>query len=123
MDPTLLTKVFGSLAAVLWLVSAVFWAFSARVEIRDNINAFIGDLQRAGRLNAWAAASGEYREAAGVGAQRLRQETMADPSPSASPPPPMSPQVANIHKSIYDALIFAKKQQWAITNYVVLSKG
>ena len=50
-------------------------------------------------------------------------ETMSDPSPSASPPPPMSPQVANIHKSIYDAINFSKKQQWTITNYVVLVYG
>ena len=49
---------------------------------------------------------------------------MSDPTPStSSPPPPMSPQIANIHKSIYDALNFSKKQQWAITNYVVLVYG
>jgi hypothetical protein len=36
----LLVKVFGCLAAALWLVSAIFWALSARIEIRDNINAF-----------------------------------------------------------------------------------
>lgn len=35
----------------------------------------------------------------------------------------MSPQVANIHKSIYDAINFSKKQQWTITNYVVLVYG
>ena len=47
---------------------------------------------------------------------------MSGPTPSTSPPP-MSPQAANIHKSIYDALNFAKKQQWVITNYVVLVYG
>jgi hypothetical protein len=48
VNPGLLIKVFGSLAAVLWLGSAVFWALSASIEIRDNMDAFIGDLQRAG---------------------------------------------------------------------------
>jgi hypothetical protein len=46
---------FGSLAAALWLVSAVFWALSARVEIRDNQDAFIGDLRQAALWNARAA--------------------------------------------------------------------
>jgi hypothetical protein len=40
-----------------------------------------------------------------------------------TPAPPMSPQIANIHKSIYDAINFSKKQQWAITNYVILVYG
>jgi SNF family Na+-dependent transporter len=57
MSPGLLIKVFGCLAAVLWLLSAVFWALSASIKIRDNMDAFIGDLQRAGRLNTWAAAT------------------------------------------------------------------
>ena len=35
----------------------------------------------------------------------------------------MSPQVANIHKSLYDAINLSKKQQWTITNYVVLVYG
>jgi hypothetical protein len=47
--------VAGGLAALLWLLSGVFWALSANVEIGDNIDAFIGDLQRAGYWNAWAA--------------------------------------------------------------------
>jgi len=41
MNPGLLVMVFGSFAAVLWLVSAVFWARSAGIEIRDNQDAFI----------------------------------------------------------------------------------
>jgi hypothetical protein len=39
--------VFGLLAALLRLASAIYWALSARVEIRDNIEAFIGDLHQA----------------------------------------------------------------------------
>ena len=57
MNPGLLIKVFGCLAAVLWLLSAVFWALSASIKICDNMDAFISDLHRAGRLNAWAAAT------------------------------------------------------------------
>jgi hypothetical protein len=55
MNATRIIVGFGSLAAALWLVSAVFWALSARVEIRDNQDAFIGDLGQAGRWNARAA--------------------------------------------------------------------
>jgi hypothetical protein len=57
MNPGLLVMVFGSFAAVLWLVSAVFWARSAGIEIRDNQDAFIADLQRVGYWNTWAARS------------------------------------------------------------------
>ena len=49
--------VLGALAALLWLASAIYWALSARVKIRDNQDAFISDLQRAARWNAWAARS------------------------------------------------------------------
>lgn len=36
----------------------------------------------------------------------------------------MSSQVvANIHRSLYDATNFSKRQQWTITNYVVLIYG
>lgn len=44
-------------AAFFWLLSGIFWALSASVEIRDSLNAFIGDLQWAGYWNAWAARS------------------------------------------------------------------
>ena len=48
---------------------------------------------------------------------------MSDKTPSAPPPPQMSLPIANIHKSIYDAINLSKKQQWTITNYVVLVYG
>jgi hypothetical protein len=44
-----------------------------------------------------------------------RDRQMSDQTPS-----PMSPPVANIHNSIYDAINLSKRQQWAITNYVIL---
>jgi hypothetical protein len=47
--------VAGSFAALLWFLSGLFWAVSAGVEIRNNMDAFIGDLQRAGYWNSWAA--------------------------------------------------------------------
>jgi hypothetical protein len=66
----------------------------------------------------------------GPGSDKKLEETMSDETPASSskgeevcaskPQPPMSPQVANIHKSIYDAINLSKRQQWAITNYVVL---
>jgi hypothetical protein len=37
-----------------------------------------------------------------------------------TPPPSMSSPVANIHNSIYDAINLSKRQQWTITNYVIL---
>ena len=35
----------------------------------------------------------------------------------------MSPQVGNIQNSLYAAIEFSKKQQWVITNYVILVYG
>ena len=48
---------------------------------------------------------------------------MSDKTPYAPPPPQMSLPIANTHKSIYDAINLSKKQQWTITNYVVLVYG
>jgi uncharacterized membrane protein YdcZ (DUF606 family) len=55
MDIALTLKALNILAAMLWLVSAGLWALGAMVETRDNPDAFISDLQRAGRWNSWAA--------------------------------------------------------------------
>jgi len=35
----------------------------------------------------------------------------------------MSPPAANVHKALFDVIQFSKRQQWAITNYVVLVYG
>jgi hypothetical protein len=53
--------IFGALAALLWLVSAICWALSARVEIRDNIDAFVADQHQAARRNGWASGRGVMR--------------------------------------------------------------
>lgn len=45
------------------------------------------------------------------------------PIPSDQPRRQMTLAISNIHKSLYDAIVFAKKQQWAITNYVLLIYG
>jgi hypothetical protein len=42
---------------------------------------------------------------------------MSDPE---TPPPNVSPQLANVQNSIYSAIENSKRQQWTITNYVIL---
>jgi hypothetical protein len=37
-----------------------------------------------------------------------------------TPPPDVSPQLTNVQNSLYSAIQFSKKQQWTITNYVIL---
>jgi len=44
-------------------------------------------------------------------------ELMNDPE---IPPPDVSPQLANVQNSIYSVIENSKKQQWTITNYVIL---
>ena len=57
MEAGVMSKLFGALAAVLWLISAVLWWLSASVQIRDSVNVIVGDLQRAAGWNSWAAAT------------------------------------------------------------------
>ena len=42
---------------------------------------------------------------------------MSDPE---TPPPNVSPQLANVQNSLYSVIEISKKQQWTITNYVIL---
>jgi hypothetical protein len=42
---------------------------------------------------------------------------MSDPE---TPPPDLSPQLSNIQNSLYSVIENSKKQQWIITNYVIL---
>jgi hypothetical protein len=44
-------------------------------------------------------------------------ELMSEPG---TRPPDLSPQLANVQNSLYSAIQFSKKQQWTITNYVIL---
>ena len=63
MNITQVLLFFSILAAALWLVSAICWAFSASVEIRDNIDAIVGDLHRAG---VWNSSAARFACAAGI---------------------------------------------------------
>ncbi len=38
-------------------------------------------------------------------------------------PPEMTPQEANVHKALFEVIEFSKKQQWSITNYLILIYG
>ncbi len=52
------------------------------------------------------------------------QTPQSDKTPACDqPPPPMSPQVSNIHNSIYSVIEISKKHQWQITHYVILVYG
>ena len=44
-------------------------------------------------------------------------ELMSEPE---GPPPDVSPQLGNVQNSLYSVIQFSKKQQWTITNYVIL---
>jgi hypothetical protein len=55
MDAALMSKVFGAVAAAMWLVSAGLWAYSASRPIRNNIDVIVGDLQRVAYWNGGAA--------------------------------------------------------------------
>ena len=57
MEAGVMSKLFGALAGVLWLISAVPWWLSASVQIRDSVAVIVGDLQRAAGWNSWAAAT------------------------------------------------------------------
>ena len=46
MAAALMSKVSGAVAAILWLGSAGLWAYSSSIEIREDLDAIVGDLQR-----------------------------------------------------------------------------
>jgi hypothetical protein len=51
----LMSKVFGVIAAVMWLASAGLWAQAASIEIPYNQDTFMDEIRRAGRWNSRAA--------------------------------------------------------------------
>ena len=55
MAAALMSKVSGAVAAILWLGSAGLWAYSSSIEIREDLDAIVGDLQRAAYWNSRAA--------------------------------------------------------------------
>jgi len=48
---------FNVIGAVAALIAAVCWFYSARIEMPDNIDTFIGELRRIGYWNGWAASA------------------------------------------------------------------
>lgn len=48
-------KVIAIVGLVASLGAAGFWLWASIIEIPDNIDTIVGELQRVGRLNAWAA--------------------------------------------------------------------
>jgi hypothetical protein len=52
---SLIDKIVTSVGLVASLAAAGFWLWGSILEVPDNIDTIVGELQRIGRLNAWAA--------------------------------------------------------------------
>jgi hypothetical protein len=48
-------KIVTAVGLVASLAAAGFWLWGSVIEVPDNIDTIVGELQRIGRLNAWAA--------------------------------------------------------------------
>jgi hypothetical protein len=48
-------KIIVSIGLVASLAAAALWLWGSLVEVPDNIDTIVGELQRIGRINAWAA--------------------------------------------------------------------
>jgi Trm5-related predicted tRNA methylase len=48
-------KIVTAVGLVASLAAAGFWLRGSVIEVPDNIDTIVGELQRIGRLNAWAA--------------------------------------------------------------------
>jgi hypothetical protein len=53
MSPT--DKIVTAVGLAASLAAAGFWLWGSIIEVPDNIDTIVGELQRIGRLNAWAA--------------------------------------------------------------------
>ena len=51
----LLDRIVGLVGVVASFGAAVLWFYASRIDVPDNIDTFIGELQRISRWNAWAA--------------------------------------------------------------------
>jgi hypothetical protein len=47
--------IIGTIGAVSSFAAAVFWLWASLIEAPDNIDTFIGELQKIGRMNAYGA--------------------------------------------------------------------
>jgi hypothetical protein len=52
---SLVDKIVASVGLFASLAAAGFWLWGSLIEVPDNIDTIVGELQRVGRLNAWAA--------------------------------------------------------------------
>ena len=48
-------KIIAAVGLVASLAAAGFWLWASLIKVPDNIDTIVGELQRVGRLNAWAA--------------------------------------------------------------------
>jgi hypothetical protein len=48
-------KIVTSVGLLASLAAASFWLWGSLIEVPDNIDTIVGELQRIGRVNAWAA--------------------------------------------------------------------
>ena len=48
-------KVATLIGLVASLAAAIFWLWGSLISVPDNIDTIVGELQRIGRVNAWAA--------------------------------------------------------------------
>jgi hypothetical protein len=53
MNP--IDKIVTAVGLAASLAAAGFWLWGSIIEVPDNIDTIVGELQRIGRLNAWAA--------------------------------------------------------------------
>jgi hypothetical protein len=54
---SLVDKIVTCIGLIASLAAAGFWLWGSLIEVPDNIDTIVGELQRIGRVNAWAAAA------------------------------------------------------------------
>jgi hypothetical protein len=54
MDWHLIVRILTAVAAI---VAALFWFVSARIKVPNNLDTIVGELQRIGYWNSWAASA------------------------------------------------------------------
>jgi hypothetical protein len=52
---SLVDKIVTLVGLLASLAAAAYWLWASLIEVPDNIDTIVGELQRIGRLNAWAA--------------------------------------------------------------------
>ncbi len=52
---SLVDKIVTSVGLLASLAAAGFWLWGSLIKVPDNIDTIVGEIQRIGRVNAWAA--------------------------------------------------------------------